>query len=93
MNKVELVKSIVENSEVELTTKQANAALDAFIASVENALVKGDKVQIVGFGTFETRKRAARQGRNPQTGEPMHIAASRSAAFKVGKNLKENLNA
>lgn len=93
MNKAELVKKMVEKSEVELTNKQAEAALNAFMASVEEALVNGDKVQLVGFGTFETRERAARQGRNPQTGEPIEIAASKSAAFKVGKALKEKLNA
>ena len=93
MNKAELVKKMVENSEVELTGKQAEAALNSFLTSVEDALVEGDKVQLVGFGTFETRERDARQGRNPQTGEPMQIAASRSAALKIGKALKEKLNA
>lgn len=93
MNKTELVKKIVENAEVELTKKQAEAALNATIESITEALVEGDKVQLVGFGTFETRERAARMGRNPQSGEPMEIPASRSAALKVGKDLKEKLNA
>lgn len=93
MNKSQLVEKIVENSEVELTKKQATAALNATLDSIIEALVEGDKVQLVGFGTFETRERAARQGRNPQTGEPMEIAASRSAALKVSKDLKLKLNA
>ena len=93
MNKAQLVSKIVENSEVELTKKQAEAALNSTLESITKALVEGDKVQLVGFGTFETRERAARQGRNPQTGEPMEIAASRSAALKVSKDLKEKLNA
>ncbi len=93
MNKAQLVEKIVENSKVELTKKQAEAALNSTLESITEALVEGDKVQLVGFGTFETRERAARQGRNPQTGEPMEIAASRSAALKVGKDLKEKLNA
>lgn len=93
MNKTELVAKIVEVSEVELTKKQAEAALNATLESITNALVEGDKVQIIGFGTFETRERAARTGRNPQTGEDMEIPASRSAALKIGKALKEKLNA
>ena len=93
MNKKELVAKIVEVSEVELTKKQAEAALDATLEAITGALVEGDKVQLTGFGTFETRERAARIGRNPQTGEDMEIAASRSAALKVGKVLKEKLNA
>ena len=93
MNKKELVAKIVEVSEVELTKKQAEAALDATLEAITDALVEGDKVQLTGFGTFETRERAARIGRNPQTGEDMEIAASRSAALKVGKALKEKLNA
>ena len=93
MNKKELVAKIVEVSEVELTKKQAEAALDATLEAITGALVEGDKVQLTGFGTFETRERAARIGRTPQTGEDMEIAASRSAALKVGKVLKEKLNA
>ena len=93
MNKAELVSKMAEKSELELTKKQIEDALNAFMGSVEEALVNGEKVQLVGFGTFETRERAARIGRNPQTGEDMEIAASRSAALKVGKVLKEKLNA
>ena len=93
MNKTELVAKIVEVSEVELTKKQAEAALNATVEAITNALVEGDKVQLIGFGTFETRERAARIGRNPQTGEDMEIPASKSAALKVGKALKEKLNA
>lgn len=90
MTKKELIEKMAEKAE--LTKKDAEAALDAFMKSVEEALVEGDKVQLVGFGTFETVERAAREGRNPQTGAPMQIAASKSAKFKPGKGLKEILN-
>ena len=91
MTKKELIDLMAEKSE--LSKKDSEAALNAFIDSVEEALINGDKVQLVGFGTFETRKRAAREGRNPQTGEAIEIAESKSAAFKVGKGLKDKLNA
>lgn len=93
MNKAQLIGKIVENSEVELTKKQAEAALNATLESITEALVEGDKVQLVGFGTFETRERAGRIGKNPKTGELIEIAPSRSAALKVGKALKQKLNA
>ena len=92
MNKAELVTRMAEKSE--LTKKEAEAALNAFIQSVEEALVEGDKVQLVGFGTFETRERAARQGRNPRNPEEViEIPASKAPAFKAGKSLKEKVNA
>ena len=90
MNKTELVAAIAENAD--LTKKDAEAALKAFIDVVGKALKKGDKVQIVGFGTFEVAKRAAREGRNPQTGETMKIKASKSPKFKAGKALKDAVN-
>ena len=91
MNKAELVAKIAEKSE--LTKKEAEAALNAFMESVEEALVEGDKVALIGFGTFETRERAARIGRNPRNPEEtIEIPASVSAAFKAGKKLKEALN-
>lgn len=90
MTKKELIEQMAEKAE--LTKKEAEAALNAFIDTVEDVLVNGDKLQLVGFGTFETVERAAREGRNPATGEPMQIAASKSAKFKVGKALKEKLN-
>ena len=90
MNKTELIAAIAENAD--LTKKDAEAALKAFIDVVGKSLKKGDKVQIVGFGTFEVAKRAAREGRNPQTGETMKIKASKSPKFKAGKALKDALN-
>ena len=90
MNKAELIAKIAEESK--LTKKAAETALDAFVTSVEGALAKGEKVQLVGFGTFEVRKRAARKGRNPQTKEEIKIPASKAPVFKAGKALKELVN-
>ncbi len=90
MNKAELISNIAEKAS--LTKKDAEAALNAFIASVEGALKKDDKVQLVGFGSFEVRKRAARKGRNPQTKEEIKIPASKAPVFKAGKALKELVN-
>ena len=91
MNKAELVTKMAEKSE--LTKKEAEAALNASMQSVEEALVEGDKVQLVGFGTFETRERAARQGRNPRNPEEViEIPASKAPVFKAGKSLKEVIN-
>ena len=72
--------------------KDAEKAVNAVFASIEEALAKGDKVQLVGFGTFEVRERAARTGRNPQTGEEIQIAASRVPAFRAGKALKDSVS-
>ena len=90
MNKNELITAMAEKSE--LTKKDAGAALEAFTAAVEDALKAGDKVQLVGFGTFEVKERAARTGSNPQTKQPVKIAASKAPAFKAGKALKDALN-
>lgn len=91
MNKAELVAKMAEKSE--LTKKEAEAALNAFMKSVEEALVSGEKVQLVGFGTFETRERAARQGRNPRDPQQViEIPASKAPVFKAGKVLKEAIN-
>lgn len=87
VNKSELVSSVAEKSE--LTKKDAEKAVNAVFASIEEALSKGDKVQLVGFGTFEVRERAARKGRNPQTGAEIEIAAAKIPAFKAGKALKD----
>ena len=76
----------------ELTKKDAEKAVNAVFASVQKALVEDDKVQIIGFGTFEVRTRAARKGRNPQTGETIEIPASKNPVFKAGKALKEAVN-
>ena len=90
MNKTELVDSIAKKSG--LTKKDSEAALSAFIDAVSKALKKGDRVQLVGFGTFEVSKRAARTGKNPQTGAAVKIAACTVPAFKAGKALKEKVN-
>ena len=90
MNKTELVAAMAEKSG--LSKKSAEAALNALTSAVEGALKKGDKVQLVGFGTFEVRERAARTGRNPQTGAQIKIAASKNPAFKAGKALKDAIN-
>ncbi len=90
MNKQELISAIAENAN--LTKKDAEAALAAFVGAVEGALKKGDKVQLVGFGSFEVRGRAARVGRNPQTGAEMKIAAAKVPTFKAGKALKDLIN-
>ena len=90
MNKAELVQSIAEKTG--LTKKDSEAALNAFVESVTETLKKEDKIQLVGFGSFEARKRAARKGRNPQTGEEIKIAAATVPAFKAGKALKDAVN-
>lgn len=90
MNKTELIAAMSE--EAGLTKKDAEKALDAFTDTVSKALTAGDKVQLVGFGTFETTKRAAREGRNPQTSKTVKIAASVVPKFKAGKALKDIVN-
>ena len=90
MNKSELITSMAEKSE--LTKKDAEKALKAFIESVEETLESNGKVQLVGFGTFETRERAAREGRNPRTKETINIPASTVPVFKAGKEFKERVN-
>lgn len=87
MNKAEFVAKIAEKSD--LTRKQADAAVAAFTQTVIEALKSGDKVQLMGFGTFEIKDRPARTGRNPATGESIEIAASRVPSFKVGKSFKD----
>lgn len=90
MNKADLVKSMAEKSS--LTRIDAERALNAFVESVEEALAKGDKIQLVGFGSFEVRERAERKGRNPQTKAEITIKASKAPIFKVGKALKDMVN-
>lgn len=87
MNKTELVKAV--STQAELTQKDAAKVVDALFETISNTLVKEEKIQLIGFGTFEVRERAARTGRNPQTGEEISIAASKVPAFKPGKELKE----
>lgn len=89
MNKSELIAAMVQKSG--LSKKDCEAALDAFVAATGEALKNGEKVQLVGFGTFEVRERAARMGLNPRTKEEMEIPASKVPAFKAGKALKETV--
>ena len=90
MNRVELVAAIAEQTE--LSKKDAEKALKAFTDVITEELKKGGKIQLVGFGTFEVSQRAPREGRNPQTGKTMTIAASKAPKFKAGKALKDALN-
>lgn len=87
MNKSELINAIADKAE--LSKADAGRALDSFVEVLAKALKKNDKVSLVGFGTFAVRKRAARVGRNPKTGEPLKIAASKNPTFKAGKALKD----
>ena len=87
MNKTELIKAIA--TKAELNQKQATAALDALTATITETLKEGENVTLLGFGTFEVRERAERQGRNPATGETITIAASKTPAFKAGKAFKD----
>ncbi len=90
MNKTELIAAVAEQAEI--TKKDAEKAVKAFTDVIAAELKKGEKVQLVGFGTFEVSERAAREGRNPQTGKTMKIKASKNARFKAGKALKDSLN-
>ena len=90
MNKTELVAAMAEKAQI--SKKDAEAALKAFTDVVAEELKKGEKIQLVGFGTFEVSERAARTGRNPQTGEEMTIEASKAPKFKAGKALKDSIN-
>lgn len=87
MNKTELIAAVAEKTD--LSKKDADAAVLAVLGAITDALKAGDKIQLVGFGTFEVRNRAAKQGRNPRTGETMTVPASKVPAFKAGKALKD----
>lgn len=89
MNKSELIHAVAAKG---LTRKEAEAAVNAVLGTIEEALAKGEAVQLIGFGTFSVKERAAREGRNPQTGEVVKIKASKIPAFKAGKALKEKVN-
>jgi len=91
MNKADIVAAVAEKTG--LSKKDAEKAVKAFTEVVSDELVKGERIQLVGFGTFEVTERAAREGRNPKTGEPMAIAASKTPKFKAGKALKDMINA
>ncbi len=90
MNKSELIEAIAESAD--LSKASASRALDAVTETIANALKSGDQVVLVGFGTFSVKDRAARKGRNPQTGAPIEIAAARIPGFKAGKALKDAVN-
>ena len=90
MNKTELIAAVAENAA--LSKKDAEKAINAVIGTITNALTEGDKVPLVGFGTFEVRERGARTGKNPRSGEAIKIAASKVPAFKAGKALKDTVN-
>lgn len=87
MNKTELINSVAEAAS--LTKKDATKAVEAVFDTIQSTLADGEKVQLIGFGNFEVRERAARKGRNPQSGEEIQIAASKVPAFKAGKALKD----
>ncbi|KGF48203.1 DNA-binding protein [Veillonella montpellierensis DNF00314] len=90
MNKTELIASVAQKTE--LTKKDAEKAVKAVFDTIAEELTSGEKVQVIGFGTFEVRERQAREGRNPQNGKTITIPASKSPAFKAGKQLKEQVN-
>ena len=90
MNKTELIAAVA--NEAEITKKDAEKAVKAVFSVISDSLTKGDKVQIIGFGTFEVRQRKAREGRNPRNNEPIQIEASKTPAFKAGKQLKVLVN-
>ena len=90
MNKQELVANVAEQAS--LTKKDAETAVNAVFETIKNALGEGDRIQLIGFGTFEVKDRKARKGRNPQTGDEIEIAASRMPVFKAGKALKDSVN-
>ena len=91
MNKTELSAAVAAKSD--LTRKQAEAAVNAMVDAIKETLAAGEKVQVVGFGTFEVKDRPARKARNPRTGEPIDIAASKAPVFKAGKALKDVVDA
>ncbi|MFC5713477.1 HU family DNA-binding protein [Thalassorhabdus alkalitolerans] len=90
MNKTDLINAVAEQAD--LSKKDASKAVDAVFDSITDTLKQGDKVQLVGFGSFEVRERASRKGRNPQTGEEIEIPATKNPAFRPGKQLKDSVN-
>ena len=90
MNKQQLIRKIA--ADAELTQKQAAAALESAVAAIKETVAAGDKVQLIGFGTFDSKKREARKGRNPRTGKTVKIAAATTPVFKAGKAFKDEVN-
>lgn len=89
MNKTDLIAKTQENIDIEVSKKDLTTIVDGVIKTIQDAVVAGERVQLVGFGTFETVERAAREGRNPLTGESLHIEASKAPKFKAGKAFKD----
>lgn len=89
MNKTDLIAKTQENIDIEVSKKDLTTIVDGVIKTIQETVVAGERVQLVGFGTFETVERAAREGRNPLTGESLHIEASKSPKFKAGKAFKD----
>lgn len=90
LNRVGLIAAVVDQAQI--TKKDAKKAVEAVFSTISDSLAKGDKVRIIGFGTFEVRDRNGREGRNPRTNEPIQIEASKTPAFKAGKQLKDLVN-
>ncbi|SDI35137.1 HU family DNA-binding protein [Natribacillus halophilus] len=90
MNKTDLINSVAEHAD--LSKKEASKAVDSVFDNITETLTKGEKVQLVGFGSFEVRERASRKGRNPQTGDEIEIPATKNPAFRPGKQLKDAVN-
>ncbi|MDI9461429.1 MAG: HU family DNA-binding protein [Saccharofermentanales bacterium] len=90
MNKTDLIDAVAKKTK--LSKKDSELAINAVLNTITDTLAEGEKVVLVGFGTFEVRQRAARKGRNPSTKEEIHIPASKAPVFKAGKNLKEKVN-
>ena len=93
MNKTELIAKVQENIDIEVSKKDLTTILDGIIETIKTNVASGEKIALAGFGTFETVERAARECKNPQTGEPVHVAASKAPKFKAGKAFKDVVNA
>lgn len=93
MNKTELIAKVQENIDIEVSKKDLTTILDGIIDTIKNTLASGEKVAIAGFGAFEVVERAARECKNPRTGEPVHVDASKAPKFKASKTLKDAVNA
>ena len=93
MNKTELIAKVQENIDIEVSKKDLTTILDGIIETIKTNVASGEKIALAGFGTFEVAERAARECKNPRTGEPVHVAASKAPKFKAGKAFKDAVNA
>ena len=93
MNKTELIAKVQENIDIEVSKKDLTTILDGIIEAIKTNVASGEKIALAGFGTFEAVERAARECKNPRTGEPVHVAASKAPKFKAGKAFKDAVNA